>query len=162
MSKLTKDQKRAKKLKAKKKQCLSSQNPDMAYEGNKFRTPYLIPVFHKIESIIFDFATKDTSIDDRHIRKAVTNLVHEYRGNKSSGQPSENIDSLKEAVAEEVHTNFSGIGRSQIVGVLRSILGSLNVYESSDNRGYLDFLEEFLQRFSQPQVGHVHNEFCNH
>lgn len=149
MAKLTKDQKRAKKLKAKKKQSLSSQSHDIAYGGNKFRTPDLIPVFHQIESTIFSFATKDTSIDDRHIGKAVTNLVHENRGNERGGHSSENTSSLEKAISEGVHTNFSGIGRGQVVGVLRSILGSLHVYESSDNRGYLDFLEEFLQGSSE-------------
>ena len=147
-----------KKRKAKQKQ--GNRKPAvLAYRGNKYRTEELVRLILDTETAVYEcFVITKRRLTDHDVRSALQTLVMQIR--KGLFSPQEDVQS-QEGVAdgevEFVIWNVRGRwhhfferhpcpGRDKLIGVLRTILGSIEVRGSIDrnSRGYLEYIEEFL------------------
>ncbi|HYT90965.1 MAG TPA: hypothetical protein VEL76_19800 [Gemmataceae bacterium] len=158
--KLSHDQKRKQKL-ARRASRQREEQSSLAYTGNKFKTDALTPVFFTTESAIYEVSEMtEGQLTDRHVRAALEKLVLEMR--EGPLPPFENRD--KPALDESQYADVvvwnirrrweeafgaeSHPGRENLIGVLRTLLNSINTWgtPSPHSRGYLKFLQGFLQR----------------
>jgi len=161
----TKKQRRLdKKRKAKRQKHLRSKKKEesLAYSGMKYKTEELAPFIFDTEHAIHEaFVISRRDFTDHHVRKALETMIGKIRRNQILA--SEEIDAEAErgrsaGNAEEFivcnilfhwreffETEFRPC-RDKLVGVLRTILGSIEVWGSMNpkSQGYLEYIEDFL------------------
>lgn len=154
----SRDQKRKDKL-AKKQQKLR-ETESLAYTGNKYKTDKLVPVWLTTETGIYEaFVVSGQRLTDGVVEAALTRLVKMIRagtlpplGRKETldatvGQDEELVINLIRMRWEQ---DFKGDGkpsRDELVGVLRSILGSLEIMSGGpESQGYLRHMIGFLRK----------------
>jgi len=171
-------QKKRKALKAQKKNKKSidhrSEQFPLPYTGNKYRTKELIPLHMCTETGIYEaFVMSDRQLTDADVRSALQRLILQIRANSLPPLETCNDDTPdtytdigndQDLLTWNIRRNWQHLfqtqshpGRDKLVGVLRTILGSIDVRGSiaRDSRGYLFFIEEFLN-----DIG-VHVEVCS-
>jgi hypothetical protein len=157
-SRLSRDQKRKAKLakEAKRAQPHSS----LAYEGNKYKTDELVPVFFHTEVGIYNsFLMTDKQLTDREVETAVEKLIVQMRqgvlpplsqtapGEHGEGDEADLVIWNIRRKWQELFQTETRPSAEKLIGVLRTTLGSINVRSSPspESRGYLSYLRGFLK-----------------
>jgi hypothetical protein len=155
---LSRDQKR--KAKLKKRSERSGKHESLAYHGKKYKAPEFVPILHRTEigihesDVMLDRELTDDEVEaalERLIirlrQKAIPTLAGKDLTTDSENEPDEllhwNIRRNWQIVAERGELP----GRDDLIGVLRTILHSLEIWrgQSLHARGYLQFLEGFMK-----------------
>ncbi len=155
----TRDQKRKVQL-AKRKQ-RSRQLASLAYMGRKYQTDELVPIWLETELGIFEtFVITDRKLLDHTVAAAIEKLIMQLRTGTLSS-PSDDAELECEVGREEDflidmirlrwEEYFDETPRpttDKLIGVLRSILGSIKRMQSSGFRSqrYLRHISEFLSK----------------
>jgi hypothetical protein len=157
---LSKDQKRKAKL-AERARRSGPPSRDLAYTGNKYKRDDLVPVFMQVETGIYEmWVVSGRSFTDHTVRAALTHLVEGLRaGNlppldmEATPEigPGSEEDAIVLHVRRRLHTFFEEVphpGRDNLIGVLRTILGSVDVWSTPgrQSQGYLNYIEGFLRK----------------
>jgi hypothetical protein len=135
-----------------------AQSPALAYSGNKYRTDELVPLHFSTESgILHAYAMTKRQLTDVQVESALQELILDLRhGHGLDEEPSpENREAIRpeDMVLTNIRSQWEVYarlhplpGRDTLVGILRSILGSIDTWKtpSKTSRGYLDYLEDFL------------------
>ena len=152
-----------KKRRAKRQRDLRSKKKEtLAYSGMKYKTEELVPfLFHTEHAIHEAFVISRRGFTDHDVRKALETMIGGIRQNRilageetdvkaERGQNAGNADefivcNILFCWREFFETRFRP-GRDQLVGVLRTILGSIDVWGSVNpkSQGYLEYIEDFL------------------
>ncbi|MCA8999635.1 MAG: hypothetical protein KDA80_21750 [Planctomycetaceae bacterium] len=156
--KRTRDQKRKAKLAQKAKQRIKEAS--VAYHGEKYRTERFVPLWLEAEIGIYEvFLLSDRMLDDAKTYEALTSLVKDLRkGPLSQFAEVDNMvidhgnlsQSVRENVIFKVRTFLDeqvGYTRDDIIGSLRSILGSMEKVSNchAGCRDYMKHIEKFLR-----------------
>jgi hypothetical protein len=156
---LSHDQKRKAKLAEKAKR--SRQNEPLAYEGRKYKTDELIPVFYRTELGIYEaYVQSDQAITDRTVEAALGKLIQQMRD--GTLPPLEEARALnyvagqeEELIIANVRRNWQLLfdtqphpGRDKLIGVLRTTLNSIKTWSSPspESRGYIHYIKGFLAK----------------
>ncbi len=137
------------------------------YEGRKYQGESYVNVVMYAEAGIREADDiTGNAITDRHVLNSLEYLVLELQerrpdspppGNpttdSSQGQSKDLIASRIQAKWEELFATEPRPATTDLTGVLRTIMNSVQTRGSmyGQDRGYLDFLIEFLGRISQPK-----------
>jgi len=148
-----------KKRKAERQRRLPKKEP-LAYQGNKYRTDKLVPVFFQTEVGIYEsFVISEKKITDHDARRALEHLIHAIRSGEiavpAQREPSECVgeEPKDNLITWNIRQHWDDYfkeepfpGRDSLVGVLRTILGSIETWGniSPTSRGYLRYLEGFM------------------
>ncbi|MHC4176516.1 MAG: hypothetical protein ACYSWU_03365 [Planctomycetota bacterium] len=131
----------------------------LAYRGDKYKTDELIPWVYQAEVGIYEsFVVTGRRLTDHDVRAAVEGLVVRIRDGMppipAEGSASDElIEGPVNLVIWSIRRNWQRLletlpdpGRDKLVGVLRTLLGSIETWGSRARtpRGYLEFIEEFL------------------
>ena len=133
----------------------------LAYTGNKFKTDELVPVFLSTETGIYESSVvTEQALTDADVQAALQELVLQLRHGPLTTQ--EYSDKITYTEGDEkglvisnirrnwIHMHYAGtrVGTEQLVGVLRTLLGSIEAWRSpsAQSRGYLHYLEGFLKK----------------
>lgn len=155
MSKHTAKQKQKQKLRERQRRL---RNPTLlAYHGNKYRTEELtMPLMEAEIGILQADALSGCRLTDRDVQQRLVELIEMLRHGPLAQVDTEgplHIDEGQEAdaIIELIRGNWQRYfadhphsNRDDLVGILRTILGSIERHRSSSGRGYLDFLKKFL------------------
>jgi len=129
----------------------------LAYHGQKYHTPELADVYLHAELGIFEaHALTGRKLTDAMVVSALGSLIQQIRQGLPLSVPPQG--DIEHTIGEEeswieysVRRNLARLGnrlpdRDTVVGVLRSILGSIEIRRiaGAQSRGYLQFLEGFL------------------
>ena len=157
-----KQRKLDRKRKAKQARDRRAKRPEsLAYSGNKYKTDELVPLVFTTESAVYEaFVISGRRITDRDVVSALETLIRAIRHGQV--QPTESVgddghltasDNL-ELITTNVRVHWSRLfqdaapypGRDNVVGVLRTILGSVDCWTTArpTSRGYLKYIEGFL------------------
>jgi len=153
---------KAKKNKKKRIDRRSEQLP-LPYTGGKYRTKELVPLHLCTETGIYEaFVMSDRQLTDADVRSVLQRLILQIRAgalppletsDDDTNDTYTDIGDDQEMLTWNIRRNWrhffqtrSYPGRDKLVGVLRTILGSIDVWGSiaPDSRGYLLYIEEFL------------------
>lgn len=136
-----------------------AQPTPLAYRGNKYRTDELVEIHLFTESgILHADAASGRRLTDPMVESALEELIHQLRhGPLELGGRTEASDyqagQEQELILESIRLNWQHLaarnalpGRDSLVGVLRSVLGSIETWKTpaATSRGYLEYLEDFL------------------
>ncbi len=156
---LSHDQKR--KAKLAKRAAKAPQVVDLAYRGNRYKREDLVPIFFQTELGIYQaHVMPGKELTDRTVAAALTRLVQQMQ--RGELPPLADTDA-GEAVGDdaedlitwnirrnwhEYFQNHPHPGTDQLIGVLRTTLGSVEVWttRSHQSRGYLSYLRGFLRQ----------------
>ena len=158
-----KQRKLDKKRKAKRQKNLQSKKKEsLAYSGRKYKTEELTPFIFETERAIHEaFVISRRSFTDHDVRGALETTIGKIRQNRlslgeetgSEAERWQNAGSEEELIVcnilfhwqQSFETRFFP-GRDKMVGVLRTILGSIDVWGSVNpkSQGYLEYIEDFL------------------
>ncbi len=132
----------------------------LAYRGNKYKTDALVPVVFATEAGIYEsFVMADRQITDHDVRNALESLIRGIRGGTILLPPQRQPSAGGERGPEESLLTWNirrhwdehfeeepFPGRDDLIGVLRTILASIEVWGnmSPTSRGYLRYLEGFM------------------
>lgn len=155
---LSRDQKR--KAKLKKRAERSHKHEGLAYSGKKYRTEELAPIFLQTETGIYEtFVILDRQLTDDVVESAIERLVLLMRQGTLPPPPEIGIIPATEDDEDLVITNIRRgwedlrqqgrlPGRDDLIGVLRTILHSIEFWRSKGlhSQGYLRFIEDFLKQ----------------
>ena len=152
--------KRAKKHKAKRADRRTGSG-SLAYHGNKYKTKDLAQIhFHAEVGIYESFVMTDRTLTDRTVTSAVEKLILQMRKGPLPELGDTSTVSLVKGEEEDfvvwnIRRNLQQLSetepratRDNVIGVLRTILGSVEVWRSASptSRGYLRYIEGFLQK----------------
>jgi hypothetical protein len=157
--KLSHDQKR--KAKLAKKGAKLPKASSLAYEGAKYKTDELVPLFHQTElGILQAYKATRERFTDHTVRKALEKLVLQMRQGQLPPvlgtdiiqvEADDNAD--QELVINSIRRNWQNLdgfaaSRDNKIGVLRTLLSSVETWSSpgKGSRGYLAYLEGFLAK----------------
>ncbi len=133
----------------------------LAYHGDKYKTEELVSWVFRAEVGIHETSVMTgRRLTDHDVRAALEEFVVRIRDgmpplSAESSESGEVIQGQNNLVIWSIRRNWQllletqpGPGRDKLVGVLRTILGSVEVRESYSrtSRGYLDFIEGFLAK----------------
>lgn len=152
-----------KKRKAKRNRNLANKRQEsLAYGGDKYKTEELVPVIFETEiSILEAFVMSERQISDRDVEATIIGLIGAVRSGRLQtleeitdfDMPLEgDADDLVTAMVRRKWHEFFQYhpypGRDKLVGMLRTILGSIEVWTTPNrvSRGYLLYIEKFLSR----------------
>jgi len=158
MAKRSKAQKRKKRkeLQRRRKAGLQELRP---YYGNKYRKEKYILATMRAETGIYEtHVMTDRELTDRDVEATLKRLIRELHSGPY--QPAEQRDEVEVELSSErellhwnikrnwddLFTEHPGHSNSELVGILRTILGSVETWStpSTDSRGYLNYIEGFL------------------
>jgi hypothetical protein len=158
-----KQRKLDKKRKAKQQRNLRSKKKEsLAYSGMKYKTDELAPFIFNTERAIHEaFVISRRRLTDHDVRKALETMIGGIRQNRllaseetdveaDRGQDAGNSDEFIVCNIlfhwREFFQTRSRPGRDKLVGILRTILGSIDVWGSvnPESQGYLEYIEDFL------------------
>jgi hypothetical protein len=157
-SRLSRDQKRKAKLAKKAKR--SEPQTSLAYEGNKYKTDELVPVFLQTEIGIYvsDVITGH-QLTDGDVEAALETLILAMRQGAlpplPARPPEEDEGDETDLIIWNIRRNWQEMFKTQqrpsadkLIGVLRTTLGSIDVWSSPnpESRGYLTYLKGFLKQ----------------
>jgi hypothetical protein len=155
---LSRDQKR--KLKLKKRDERSRKPESLAYHGRKYKTPEYVPIIYQTEIGIYEcHVIFDRTLTDDEVEAGLVGLIGLLReGADPAGPPAQELtvtpDDRQVLVIECIRFRWQRLqergelpGRDELVGILRTILSSLETWRSKNMhaQGYLRFLEGFLK-----------------
>lgn len=138
-----------------------AQPVSLAYTGNKFKTEELIPFHFCTETAIYEcFVITGRKLTDHRVRAAAERLIAELRrGPLPELALDETLTLAADGEADLVVANIRHHwcryvqqnphpGRENAIGVLRTILGSIECWGSisPQSRGYLQFIEGFCNK----------------
>ena len=167
----SRDQKRKQKL-AKRKQKNRPVN-SLAYTGNKYRTDDLVRFLLQTEVGIYEtYVMSDREIHDLTVVSALEKLIKQLRlGPLPDFEMKDAIDVVAGHEEDLVILNIRNRwelyfvdhhspSREKIVGVLRTILGSIEIRRSRNrlSQSYLQYIERFLTRELGVSVEQVSSE----
>ena len=161
-----KQRKLDKKRKAKRQRNLrSNKKESLAYSGMKYKTDELVPFLVCTERAIHEaFVISRREFTDHDVRKALETMIGGIRqnrilaGEETGVEPErgQNAGNAEEFIVcnilfhwrEFFQTQYRP-GRDKLVGVLRTILGSIDVWGSINpkSQGYLKYIGDFLGQF---------------
>ncbi len=149
-----------KKRKVKRKQT-SARSAPLAYSGSKYKRDELVPAMFRAELGIHETdLLAGREITDHDVRSALREAILQIRRGRLldfedvdgeipfDGNTEESIIwNIRRQWGDLFHT-LPNPGRDNLIGVLRTILGSIDVWGSihPQSRGYLDYIEEFVQK----------------
>ncbi len=153
---LSRAQKRKKKLQ---KQSRGQSRRSLAYHGNKYRGERHVMALMRAETGILEtYVMTDRELTDRQVEVALTKFIGALR--RHGYQPAEHRDIVTvepetyvDLVIWSIRRNWDDLfhkqsrhSRAELVGILRTILGSLETWStpSPESRGYLNYIEGFL------------------
>jgi hypothetical protein len=155
-NKLSRDQKRKRKL----AQRARARGTDIEpYRGRKYQNEKYVDAHLATETAIYEvYVITDREITDHHVRASLGYLIHQLRGENpplpedgpqtddEHGQPQDLIAYTIKQHWEDLFTEQPRHATQELVGVLRSILGSVETWSrpAPGGRGYLRYLEGFL------------------
>ncbi len=142
----------------------------LAYRGNKYKTDELVPVVFQTEVGIYEsFVMSDRQITDHDVRAALEWLIRGIRGGTIAVLPPQPQPSdaprgsrTESLITWNIRRHWDEYfeeepfpGRDNLIGVLRTILGSIEVWGnmSPTSRGYLRYLEGFMGQVGGPLPG---------
>jgi hypothetical protein len=158
---LSRDQKR--KAKLQKRADRTRGQESLAYAGNKYKTPVLIPFLFRTEVAIHEaYVLTDHALKDDTVEAALVDLIARLR----QGAPLEflekdtltvgsSLETQKNLVITNVQRNWRIYSeeyplprKDDIIGVLRTILNSLEIWRSKNMhpQGYVRYLEGFVKQ----------------
>lgn len=135
----------------------------LAYRGNKYRTDELAPTIFRTETAIYEsFVLTHRELTDHNVRSALKTLILQIRQGTLPSPEEIGIDdgecggeTIEDLVIWNIRRNWQDLfqiepypGRSNLVGVLRTILGSIECWGSiaPESRGYLRYIGGFLKK----------------
>jgi hypothetical protein len=136
------------------------QPSNLAYQGNKFHTDELIPVFFATETAIYQaYTIAPDAVTDPIIADALSWMILQYRQGTpfpplpadlgySEGKEKELVVSLIRSNWKQLFQETEHPGTDALQGVLRTTLGSISTWSSPSpkSRGYLNYLRGFLRK----------------
>ncbi len=147
-----------KKRKAERQRRLRKTEP-LAYRGNKYKSDKLVPVLFQTEAGIYEsFVMSERQITDHDVRAELESLIRGIRNGTivvPRPQPKDHSDNqaTDSLISYNIRRHWDEYfekepfpGRDNLIGVLRTILGSMEVWGnvSPTSRGYLRYLEGFM------------------
>ena len=153
------DRKRKKKLEEKKRQARRAQT--LAYMGNKYRADELIPTWMQTEIGIYEtHVMMDRQLVDRTVKSALETLIRQLRTGslpplaesdaihcEAGCEADLLIENIRRRWADHFATEWQP-PRDKLVGVLRTILGSIENVTSPGphSQSYLNHIARFLTK----------------
>jgi hypothetical protein len=155
-NRLSHDQKRKAKLAKEARRARQDMSP-LAYDGKKYKTDALVPVFLATETGVYEsFIMTDRKLTDRMVRGAYETLILQLRQGPLPPEETGTIQVVagheEELVIQNIRRNWENLAprpsTDNLIGVLRTLLHSVQVWSSrsAESRGYLHYLEGFLKR----------------
>lgn len=156
MSKATANQKQKQKLRQRQREL---RNPTLlAYHGNKYRTEALtMPLMQTEMGILQADAVSGRQLTDRDVQQRLIALIEMLRHaplepldaerelHVNAGQEADLVIDLIRSNWQRYFADHPNPGRDNLIGILRTILGSIETHRSSNRRGYLDYLIGFMR-----------------
>jgi hypothetical protein len=156
-NRLSRDQQR--KAKLKKRAARSTRHESLAYRGSKYQTEEYVSVMHRTETGIYEsYVVLDRKLTDYTVEAAIESLIVRLRQRQltplSELGPQPGIQDEQDFIAWNIVSNWRILaenqalpGRDDLIGVLRTILSSLETWRSQkmSSKGYLEFLEGFMK-----------------
>jgi hypothetical protein len=146
----------------------------LAYRGNKFKGNDLLPFVYQTEVGIYEsFVISGRKITDHDVRATLEYLIRGIRGGtivvSSHRRPDDNAEKApaESLIAWNIRRRWDECfatepfpGRDNLIGVLRTILGSIETWGniSPTSRGYLHYIEGFMGQLGV-QCRKVSSEF---
>jgi hypothetical protein len=157
-ARLSRDQKRKQKLA--KRQARQAPSPSSAYQGNRYRSPEFVkPTFATEKAIYTAFVASGRKLTDAEVEEHLEALIAAMRIKPAAEliYPGNVADTdlpdgwVAEMILRQWEELLEAGGlppRDDLIGILRSILGSLETWRSrsAGSRGYLHFLEGFVNK----------------
>jgi hypothetical protein len=158
---LSRDQKRKARLAERARKSPPAAQSSLAYSGNRFKTPELIPIVLRTETGIYEaFLMSDRRATDHTVRAALEKLIHQLRagplppfegGDTVTSVPGQEEDLIVWNIRrnwDDLFRSFPHPGTETLIGILRTLLGSIETWStpSPSSRGYLNFLQGFLRK----------------
>jgi hypothetical protein len=156
---LSHDQKRKAKLAKRAKKAPAKS--ELAYEGNKYKTDELAPLFKETETGIYEaYVITKKQLTDYQVRLALERMVLDMRAGplpefehscEATYEHGKEADLVIWGIRHNWEHFFAEAGHpgtETLIGVLRTLLSSLDTFGtgSRNSRGYLHFVEGFLAR----------------
>jgi hypothetical protein len=156
---ISRDQKR--KAKLKKRTERARKHESLAYAGKKYKTDEYAPIFYRTEVGIYEsYVMCDRELTDDEVEAAIERLVTLMR--QGSPPPLSETGSVtlteggkEELVIANIRRNWQIMAeqsslprRDDLIGVLRTILHSIEVWRSQSlhSQGYLRYVEGFMKK----------------
>jgi len=151
--KLSRDQKRKQKLASRAKG-----ERVQAYRGNKYKSERFVEALMQAEVGIYEsYVITDRRLTDREVEKSLEYLILQLRGEQPeppANNPRVDLEGESEdMIAWRIKEHWAELfadkprhSNSDLAGILRTILGSINVWsrQAAEARGYLHYIEGFL------------------
>jgi hypothetical protein len=150
------ERKRARQKKRKARELARTTTDPTAYHGKKFRTAELVEFHCEAEKAILEaFVVTDRQLTDHVAADAVKRLIDAIRCNAlpTDEEADSGETDIEDFIVWRIRQNWEELfetrfhpGRDKLVGVLRSILASVEIWGSPNpnSRGYLEYVEDFL------------------
>jgi hypothetical protein len=154
---LSRDQKR--KAKLKKKAERSRKHESLAYHGKKYQGPEYVLIMHRTEVGIYEsYVVSGRTFTDDDVEASLEELIGELREGPrqltSETAEEADVEAPEDLTVWAIRNQWRMLaerdalpGRDDLVGVLRTLLHSLEIRRSMamNSRGYLHFLEGFMK-----------------
>jgi hypothetical protein len=155
---LSRDQKR--KAKLKKRLERSRKHESLAYAGGKYKTDENTPIFYRTELGIYEsYVMCERELTDDEVETAIERLVTRMREGPLEPVETDEVTITEggeeELVIANIRRNWRILeeerslpGRDVLIGILRSILHSIEVWRSQslNSQGYLRYIEGFMKQ----------------
>ncbi|HEX5442980.1 MAG TPA: hypothetical protein VFW87_04085 [Pirellulales bacterium] len=136
------------------------QNPALlAYHGHKYQTEALtMPLMHAEMGILEADVASQRRLTDREVQQKLAQLIEMLRHGPlehrnfdepvgvTQGQEADLIVRFITTNWQHRFADDANVGRDNQIGILRTILASIEKHRSSNGRGYLNFLDGFLRK----------------
>lgn len=156
--KLSRDQKRKKKLQHRRRGISQGLQP---YRGGKYRSKEYIMALMRAEVGIYEtYVMTERQLTDRQVEAGLKNLIRELQS--GSVQPAEHRDVVEvepsgtmDLLSWNIRRNWDDLfttqprhSNAELAGILRTILDSIETWSTPgpNSRGYLNYLEGFLTK----------------
>jgi hypothetical protein len=157
-----KDRRKIEKKRRKEREKSRQKPVPLAYHGNKYKTGKFVDLVFQTEAGIYEsFVMEDRKLTDHDVRRALEDIIRGIRcGSVQFSAQTGDIDSDHEEHVPGLLTwsirehwqyyleKHPQPARDDVVGVLRTILGSIEVWGTinPESRGYLRYLEGFMNQ----------------
>ncbi len=155
-SRLSRNQKRQQKLA--KRDRRQSEDSSLAYTGNRYKTVELVkPLFETEMGIYEAFVVSGRELTDDDVEEELEELIGALRERPAAelifpksddGRPAGLVPAAILPHWEQMLGNRKLPARDDLIGILRTIFGSLETWRSrsASSRGYLNYLEGFMNK----------------
>src|SRR5260370_9394966 len=155
-SRLSRNQKRQQKLA--KRDRRQSEDSSLAYTGNRYKTVELVkPLFETEMGIYEAFVVSGRKLTDDDVEDELEELIGALRERPAAelifpksddGRPAGLVPAAILPHWEQMLGNRKLPARDDLIGILRTIFGSLETWRSrsASSRGYLNYLEGFMNK----------------